>query len=931
MHTVPQSPAVTSRDSSPLILPDGGRVTIRPSTTKDGPGVARFIRDRSLESRCRRFLAGDGSGPSQIDREARPVNARDTQTLVAIRSLASGDEIAGVASYLALTGAAAQVVVAVDERLERTGIATLLLERVANLAAQAGFLTLHASMASGDSRAREVFREAGFEIRSATGAGVLELQLTLLPSTEGIPAAERRCGRASAESIRPLLEPRSIAVIGASRNPSKIGSRVLRALQAGGYNGQIVPVHPNARELSGLPAVHSARDLPSAVDLAIVAVPAASVLTVVDDCAAAGVRSLVVITAGFAETGADGVALQAALTDRVRGYGMRMVGPNCMGIVNMDPAVRMNASFSPLSPPAGSIALSSQSGALGIAILRLAAHRQIGLSGFVSVGNKADVSSNDLLEYWESDPRTRVILLYLESFGNPRRFARLARRIGREKPIVALKAGRTQAGSRAAGSHTAALAARDAAVDALFQQTGVIRADTMDELFDVAVCLDAQPLPAGRRVAIVTNAGGPGILAVDACDAAGLQIADLGPDVRTELQAALPATASVGNPVDLVASAGPEEYRQAIETVLRAPGVDALIVVFTPIDASTSENIVAGIRAGIASARSRGVLDKPVLACLMSDSTDPQPLRVWGETIPTYAFPENAARTLGKVAAYAAWKSQPAGLSWAFDGQHAGDARTICRRALARGETWLNDHDIWGVLSAFGFPVAIHKLARTADEAVAFASVIGFPVAAKLASAKVAHKTELGVVRLNLASADEVRTAFTQIVARAAEAAGEDAVEGVLIQPMICGGVETLLGIAHDPLFGPLVAFGIGGINVELLGDVRFRVAPLTDRDADDLLREIRGYPLLTGHRGRPPADVDALRDALLRMSCLATRVPEIVELDLNPVIALTPGGGCRVIDARIRVKSPCRRPIGRAWERAPFRSMSSSRAAASR
>jgi acyl-CoA synthetase (NDP forming) len=565
----------------------------------------------------------------------------------------------------------------------------------------------------------------------------------------------------------------------------------------------------------------------------------------------------------------------------------------------------MNASFSPLSPPAGSIGLSSQSGALGIAILRLAAHRQIGLSAFVSVGNKADVSSNDLLEYWESDPRTRVILLYLESFGNPRRFARLARRIGRQKPIVALKAGRSRAGSRAAGSHTAALAAKDAAVDALFRQTGVIRADTVDEMFDVAVCLDSQPLPAGRRVAIVTNAGGPGILAVDACEAAGLQIAELGPEVRMQLQAFLPATASLGNPIDMVASAGPEEYRQAIEAVLRAPDVDALIVVFTPIDEANSASILAAIRAGVAAARGRGALSKPVLACLMSDSTDSVPLRVWNETIPTYAFPENAARALGKVAAYATWRSQPAGLFWTFDDLQVEEARTICRSALARGETWLNDHDIWGVLSAFGFPVAIHKLARTADEAAAFASVIGFPVAAKLASTKVMHKTELGAVRLNLASSAEVRTAFNQIVARTSGAAGEDAIDGILIQPMISGGIETLLGIAHDPLFGPLVAFGIGGINVEVLGDVRFRVTPLTDRDADDLLREIRGFPLLTGHRGRPAADVDALRDALLRMSCLAERVPEIAELDLNPVIALAPGAGCRVIDARIKVALP--------------------------
>jgi acyl-CoA synthetase (NDP forming) len=576
-----------------------------------------------------------------------------------------------------------------------------------------------------------------------------------------------------------------------------------------------------------------------------------------------------------------------------------------MGLLNMDPAVRMNASFSPVCPPAGSVALSSQSGALGIAVLRLAAERQIGLSAFVSVGNKADVSSNDLLEYWESDPRTRVILLYLESFGNPRRFARLARRIGRQKPIVALKAGRSSAGSRAAGSHTAALAAKDVVVDALFRQAGVIRADTIDEMFDVAACLEAQPLPAGPRIGIVTNAGGPGILAVDACEAAGLRVVEFGSDVRKQLHAFLPPTASVGNPIDMVASAGPEEYRRAIETVLESPDVDALIVVFTPIDQLKSATILAGIRAGIAAVRGRGVQNKPVVACLMSNSTDEMPLRVWNETIPTYAFPENAARALGKVAAYAAWRNQPAGLFWTFDDIHVEEARTICRNALARGDSWLSDHDIWGVLAAFGMPVAVHHLARTADEAVAFASIIGFPVAAKLASTKITHKTELGAVRLNLRSPDEVRAAFGEIAARAQRAVGADAIDGVLIQPMISGGVETLFGLTLDPLFGPLIAFGMGGIHVEALGDVRFRVAPLTDRDADDLLHEIRGFPLLTGHRGRPAADVEALREVLLRMSCLAEGVPEIAELDLNPVIALAPGAGCRVIDARIRVALP--------------------------
>jgi acyl-CoA synthetase (NDP forming) len=568
--------------------------------------------------------------------------------------------------------------------------------------------------------------------------------------------------------------------------------------------------------------------------------------------------------------------------------------------------VRLNASFSPMVPPAGHVAFSSQSGALGIAILGLAAERHVGLSTFASVGNKADVSGNDLLEYWEEDPGTRVILLYLESFGNPRRFTRIARRVGRNKPIVALKAGRTRAGSRAAGSHTAALAASDTAADALFHQSGVIRAETIDEMFDIASLLDAQPLPAGRRVAVVTNAGGPGILAVDVCEAAGLAVAEFSTETQARLRSFLPATACIANPVDMVASAGPAEYRAAIETVLSSADTDALIVIFTPVNTSGSDQIVSAIEDGVARARAAGAIDKPVLACVMAHAH--ASLCARAEQIPTYTFPENAVRALGKAAAYAAWRRQPAGLFWGFDDIHLDATRAICRKALAeRGDTWLTDKETWDMLHAFAMPAAVRNLATTADDAAAFASVIGFPVAAKLASTKVQHKTELGAVRLNLTTPQAVREAFADIVARGTQAVGADAIDGVVIQPMISGVVETIVGIAHDPVFGPLVAFGIGGINVEVVGDVRFRVAPLTDYDADDLLHEIRGLPLLTGHRGRAPADMEALRDVLLRVSHLAEEVPEISELDLNPVIALAPGHGCRIVDARIRVATQSR------------------------
>jgi acyl-CoA synthetase (NDP forming) len=582
---------------------------------------------------------------------------------------------------------------------------------------------------------------------------------------------------------------------------------------------------------------------------------------------------------------------------------MRMVGPNCMGLLNAGASVQLNASFSPIFPAAGHIGLSSQSGALGLAILALATNRGVGLSTFVSVGNKADVSSNDLLEYWEEDAATRVILLYLESFGNPRRFARLARRIARTKPIVAVKAGRTRGGSRAAGSHTAALAANDVAVDALFHQSGVIRADTIDEMFDIAACLDAQPLPTGRRVAIVTNAGGPGILAVDACESAGLIVTPFSDETRTRLAAFLPAAASTGNPVDMVASAGPAEFRQAIEVVLSDTASDALIVIFAPVDLKQSGATVDAIREGIVNARRAGATEKPILACVMADPGRPQPLDAGSERIPAYAFPENAARALAKIAAYAEWRAQPPGLLWGFEDVHAEDARDICRGAVAaRGETWLTDEEMRRVLNTFGLPMSASAVAHTADDAAALGAVLGFPVVAKVLSSKVQHKTEIGGVRLNLQNEAAVRRAFNDILARARQAGVLDAVDGVLIQPMLTAGVETMIGVAADRLFGPLIGFGLGGIHVELVGDVRFRIAPLTDRDADELMHEIRGFRLLEGYRGQPAADIGALRDVLLRVSRLADEVPEIVELDLNPVIALPDGHGCRIVDARIKV-----------------------------
>jgi len=512
-----------------------------------------------------------------------------------------------------------------------------------------------------------------------------------------------------------------------------------------------------------------------------------------------------------------------------------------------------------------------------------------------------------MLQFWEEDKNTGVILLYLESFGNPRRFAHIAHRVSRHKPIVAVKAGRTGAGRRAAGSHTAALAASDIAVDALFHQTGVIRAETLDEMFDVAAALSLQPLPAGRRVAILTNAGGLGILCADSCEAAGLSVQELADASKNQLRTFLPETASVANPVDMIASAGVEDFRKATEILLAAPEVDSLIVLTIHVGLADTAAIGRAICAGVSAARRPGAQSKPVLTCIMDKVHAGMPIRASGEQLPNYAFPENAARVLGKLSRYAEWRNQAPGAVPDFDDIQPQGARALCRTALQEsGAGWLSAEQTRSVLSAFALPLPRAGICRTAEETAALSQDIGFPVALKLASRQIVHKSEFGGVRLNLQDSNAVVNAFGEIRDRLVNENKLDAFDGVLVQPMIAGGVELMVGVTQDPLFGPLIGFGLGGIHVEILKDVCFRVTPITDRDAAEMVRSIRGYRLLEGYRGHPPADIPAIEDLLLRVARLVEEVPEISELDLNPIIALPPGQGCLIVDARIRVE-----PIG--------------------
>jgi acetate---CoA ligase (ADP-forming) len=885
------APYQESVDHGRILLRDGSTAMVRLAEPHDAPALQEFFARLSPESRRHRFLSLAVPGERLVQSFCDGSRPEKLLTLLVTRRLKDHEGIVGAGSYIARDSQSAEVAFAVDDSLQGRGIGTQLLERLALLAIRHGFTRFWAVTEVDNRGMIEVFRRSGFPLKEAFDGGYVEVDFAVTPTESSVQISEVRDRLFTAASLRPFFRPNAVAVVGASRDPHSIGYRILDALVRNRFQGCVYPINPRATVVGSMRAYPSMSSLPETVDLAIIAVPRDLVIATVDDCAKRGVRALIVITAGFSEADSSGRALQQVLLERVRGYGMRMVGPNCMGLLNTDSSVQLNASFSPVFPPRGRLAMSSQSGALGLAILGLAEDRQLGLSTFVSVGNKADVSSNDLLQYWEADNNTDVILLYLESFGNPRRFARIARRISRTKPIVAVKSGRTSAGRRAAGSHTAALASNDIAVDALFRQTGVIRAETLDEMFDIAATLGSQPLATGRRVGIITNAGGPGILCTDACEAGGLIIPEPSIDLKQELRRFLPAAASVSNPIDMIASAGAESYRATIETMLSSGEFDALVILYIPVDRDGTPGVASAVREGVKAAREKGGDGKPVLACMMATPELRSLMTLEKEQIPTYAFPEAAARVLSKVAAYSDWRHQPPGVVPAFDDADVPHAREIVQGALrSRGDGWLTADETRAILDAFKIPLAAGAVVFSADEAVETARKIGFPVAVKTASEKILHKTEANAVRLHLGDDAAVRDAFGDM-------------QGVaLVQKMVEGGVELMIGVTDDPLFGPLIAFGLGGIHVEILGDVEFRVTPLTGRDASEMVREIRGYRLLEGYRGHPPADVDAIEQVLLRVSYMVECLPEIVELDLNPIFALAPGKGCRVVDARLRV-----------------------------
>ncbi|MBI3948923.1 MAG: acetate--CoA ligase family protein [Acidobacteria bacterium] len=694
-----------------------------------------------------------------------------------------------------------------------------------------------------------------------------------------------------------ILRPRSIAVVGASRQKDSIGQMITHNLIELGFNGKVFPVNPHADVVHSIKSFPNVQAIPDEVDLAIIVVPKEVVLKVVDDCLEKGVGGFIVITAGFKETGQAGAHLEQELVKRIKARGLRMIGPNCMGVINTEPDVRMNATFAPIAPWPGRIAFMSQSGALGVAMLNIARRIGLGFSMFVSMGNKADVSGNDLLEYWENDPNTDVILMYLESFGNPRKFTQLARHISRRKPIIALKAGRTAQGAVAASSHTGALAGLDFAADALFHQCGVLRAYSVEELFDLALAFGSCPIPQGDRVAIISNAGGPAIMATDACVNMGLKLTQFSSKTITKLKGYLPEEASVKNPVDLIASANADSYRFALDTALADRSVDAAIVIFVPPIMVDPHDIVDAI------AQVKAKYEKSMLGVFMATEETLQQVRQRTRgSFPIYLFPESAARALAAMAEYHRLQERPEGGIRQSEVSE-GIPRSIFAAVRNEGRLTLNSAEALSILSAYGIPTCLFSFAATVDEAVASAEEIGYPVVLKLMARNLTHKSDVGGVIVDIRNNDELVRSYQTLMDRSERHGIAKDVEGVLVQQMVRGGREVVIGLSHDPQFGPLIMFGLGGIYVETLRDVAFRVWPITDIDATEMIESIRSFPILKGTRGEDPVDFALLEDTLMRVSQLVGDFPEIAELDINPFIASHKADASKAVDARISLK----------------------------
>ncbi len=886
-----------------VLLKDGSRILLRPIKRDDVDRWLDFISRLSQRTLYLRFHYVPRLGVDDAIRFCC-IDYDNAFAFVAETLRGQQREIIAIGRYYRIPNKrSAEVAFVIEDAYQGKGIGTKLVEWLANVARDRGITTFEASVLAENKGMMGVFKDYGFHVSSEHEGNVYRVAFPIARTKLVTKKEEERERASTVASMRSLLYPQSVAVIGASRETGTIGQLLFKCIMQSGFAGVVYPVNPHADAIMSVKSYPSVLDIPGPVDLAVIAVPAPLVGKVTDECGRKGVHSIVVISDGFSERGGEGAQREQELRDIALGHGMRVVGPNCMGVINTDPAVNLNASFSQVYPPQGNVAFLTQSGALGLSIIEYASNLNMGISTFVSVGNRADVSPNDLLLYWEQDAATKVILLYLESFGNPRNFARTARRTSAVKPIVAVKGGSSMAGSRAVSSHTGALATPQIASDALFHQAGIIRVGTLEELFNVATLLSNQPVPGGRRVAIVTNGGGPGIIAADACELHGLALPEISPEAIERVKPLIKREIAFRNPLDLTAGATGEEFEGVLKILADDKGFDAALAIFIPptiVDQSGVEDAMR--RVAPVFQRNK----KPLLACFMGQRGFKAKLGTSGKFVPCYPFPEEAIEALARTAEYSEWLKRPKGSIPRIQGLKREKAQELIESALTSSPQrplWLSAGAIADLLACYGIRITETRMAKTPAEAAAAATQLGFPVAVKLASSTLVHKTDVGGVALDLMSKQEVEQAFTEIQARLAAAGRSAEMEGVIVQRMVAGGQEVIVGVTQDPSFGPLIMFGLGGVYAELLKDVAVKLHPLTDVDARELIGAIKMAKVFAGFRGTAPSDTQALEDLLLRLSALVEDITQIAELDFNPVKVMGRGEGYWVVDARVMVR----------------------------
>jgi acyl-CoA synthetase (NDP forming)/GNAT superfamily N-acetyltransferase len=866
-----------------IVLRDGSTVDVREAVPEDEDELYHFLAALSPEAQALRFF----THAADLESAARwAATAADRHAFGLVATAGAPSRIIAHASFEPMGAEAAEVAFEVADAMRGKGLATILMAQLAAAAQSRGIRFFVAEVLAENRRMLEVFRESGFPTRMARDGDELRVTLTTQLSEETLVRYEQRERVAAAAAVRHFLEPDSVAVIGASRTPGTVGAEVLSNILRSGFEGRVFAVNREATRVQGLAAHKSVTDLPDAPELAVLAIPAEAVPGVARECALRGVRALLVLAAGFAETGPEGRLREEELLAICRAAGMRLLGPNCLGAMGAE----INATFAPHRPPAGRVGLLSQSGGVGLALIEQAATLGLGLSSFVSIGNRPDLSANDILEYWEEDPSTEVALLYLESFGNPRNFARIARRLAARKPVIAVHAGRSAAGARAAASHTgAAIGTSDVGIQALLAHAGVVRAESLGELFDTGALAAAAQLPAGRRVAIVTNSGGPAILCADACHTAGLELPELSAGLRAELAGRLPAHTATSNPIDMLAAAGPSDFEAAIAALDGSGEVDALIAIFVPALAATADAVDAAVAS---MARDVGLPVLQVQFGALPRARDPS-------RGPVFSYPESAARALARLVRHVEWREEDRGRLPELEGVRRGEAAGVIAGAAAGRGRWLRPDEVAVVLDCWGLPLVEERRVRGATAAGRAAAELGGRVVLKAFGDRIVHKTELGAVELDLEGERDAARAARRI-SRRLRNQGLRA-SGFIVQRQIDAGVEMLTGISADPLLGPLVACGAGGTAADVLGDVAVRLAPLTDLEARRMVRSLSTFALLDGYRRAPRADIAALEDVLLRLGALADAHPEVAELDLNPVVVGE--SGATVLDARVRVE----------------------------